>query len=204
MHAHTHNTLTFLRCWLPVKFSWCLDPYNAFTVFYGSVKWKKNLVVRTRYAQGVSHVTVIVVLAGWDSQSASYLTNHVKWTDSEELNHPEPKRRFLFPLELSGSRRFGWVEPPRTHVKRTGSEKLNTPNSRAITLWSLFPRELSGSRRFGRVEPPWRVRGGSTLHNLFEPPRTREKLPNHPCSLWSSVVQGDLVGLNHPELTSNP
>ena len=71
MHAHTHNTLTFPRC----KFSWYLDrPIQYFYCFllFGEVKKKLSC------AQGVSHVTVTLVLASWDSQSASCLTNHVK------------------------------------------------------------------------------------------------------------------------------
>ena len=89
-----------------------------------------------------------------------------------------------------------------------------TPNSWEIILWSLFPLELSGSRRFGRVEPSRTHvkllrRHGSVLYygsNRFgrvEPPRTHEKLSYDPCSLWSSVVQGGSVGLNHPELMRN-
>ena len=71
----------------------------------------------------------------------------------------------LYPLELSGSRTFGRVEPPRTHVKLTAGldpcvvlwfkqvrKSWPTLNTWEIILWSLFPLELSGSRRFSRVE----------------------------------------------------
>ena len=50
-----------------------------------------------------------------------------------------------------------------------------------------FPVLYYGSNMFGRVQPP----------------RTHEKLSYDPCSLWSSVVQGGSVGLNHPELMRN-
>ena len=164
MHAHTHNTLTFLRCWLPAKFSWYLDPYNVFIVLHGLVKWKKLSCahkVCTRYvACDCDRGTCV---AGWDSQSASYLTNHVKWTDLEEFNHPEPKRNYLKILVPSGAQWFkkvwlGWT----------------TPNS-------------CQENRFRKVAPP----------------RTQEQSPYDPCSLWSLVVQGGSVELNHPELMSN-
>ena len=92
------------------------------------------------------------------------------------LNHPKIARNcpvVLLPLQESGSRRFGVVEPPRTHVLHD-----------------------SGSKRFGVVEPPQAysnlpcrpaspfvtvVPGGSVWSNrykltrwfnLTEPPRT--------------------------------
>ena len=82
--------------------------------------------------------------------------------------HVKASLKAWFHVLNYGSNRFGRVEPPRTHVKfhrrpcflcwtmvRTGSEKLNHPNSWQIILWSLFILELSGSNRFGKVEPPW-------------------------------------------------
>ena len=93
------------------------------------------------------------------------------------------------PQELSGSNRFGRVEPPRTHVKihhRPGflcelwfeqvRKSWTTPNSWEIILWSLFPLELSGSNRFGRSEQ-------------------HEKLSYDLCSLWSSEVRWGSVGV---------
>ena len=74
----------------------------------------------------------------------------------------------------SGSRRFGVVEPPRTH-----SNLPCRPASPFITLVRC------GSRRFGTVEPP----------------RTHSQLPFRPASPFITVVRGGLVWLNHPELT---
>ena len=77
-------------------------------------------------------------------------------------NSSEITLRSLFPLELSGARRFGRVEPPRTHVKlhhspgsicctmvRTGSEESNHPE-----LERNYPMILvsSGAEWFKEVQ----------------------------------------------------
>ena len=97
-------------------------------------------------------------------------------TGSEELNHPElrqaPPQAWINVL-YNGSKRFGRVEPPRTHGK--------------FTLWSLFPLELSGSRRFCRVEPP----------------RTHVKLHHRFGSLCCAMVRTGSEEFNHPELKRN-
>ena len=74
----------------------------------------------------------------------------------------------LFPLEHSGSSRFGRVKPPELMSCSTAGlvssielwfeqvrKSWTTPNSWEIILWSLFPLELSDSAKFGR--------GGSTF-----------------------------------------
>ena len=106
----------------------------------------------------------------------------------------------FFPLALSGSNRFGKVEPPRTHVKfhrRPGFlcelwfkqvwKSWTTPNSWEIILWSLFPLELSGSNRFGRVEPP----------------RTHFKFHRRSGFLCCAMVWTGSEELNNPECMSS-
>ena len=105
----------------------------------------------------------------------------------------------LLPLQQSGSRRFGVVEPPRTHSKllcrpyspyitvvRGGSVWSNRPEL-TRTCPACFPLHHSGSRRFGVVEPH----------------RTHSKLHCRPASPCITVVRGVSVLSNHPKLTRN-
>ena len=91
----------------------------------------------------------------------------------------------------TGSERFGRVEPLQTHVKL---------HHRSGSLPCAMVR--AGLRRFGRVEPPrtHEKLSGSMKFDRIESSRTHEKLSYDPCSLWSSVVRGGSIVLNHPEL----
>ena len=43
---------------------------------------------------------------------------------------------------------------------------------------------------------------GSNWFSRVEPPQTNKKLPYDPCHLWTSMVWGCSVALNHPKLMS--
>ena len=132
-----------------------VEPYQTSTVL-----WREQIVISHEFVV-VQHYRTSLV----------YCITQGTWT-----------KLSLFPLKLSGSRRFSRVEPPWIYVKlhprpgyvccimvRTGLEELNHPELMRSYPMSLVSLELSDSWRFGRVELPWtHVKLKTRPGSLFE------------------------------------
>ena len=118
-----------------------VEPYQTSTVL-----WREQIVISHEFVV-VQHYRTSLV----------YCITQGTWT-----------KLSLFPLKLSGLRRFSRVEPPWIYVKlhprpgyvcctmvRTGLEELNHPELMRSYPMSLVSLELSDSWRFGGVELPW-------------------------------------------------